>query len=486
MAAPLGLFDSFTEDGFWWITGREDARVAGTLTFNPEQGARLNLLGNLDDPERSINMIFGIERGEAAVIYGETTKGKPVTLFKARNLGRPIYIPGTAIETWSSNLLVIGLHIESADKAIFSKSCSRFEGIENWLGHRLSVVTLDAEENRLLVKVAKPIEEHFASYDDFEVTSVRILYYSNTPDTRYTIDAVSQFGVTPTTPKSLNWHLSKATGLQELASLCTCNLLPLTALQLEGPEQNLGQGMMCPAEVHVYTRLVHDKMGTGPKPPMPLLSGPELVSINAGAVKQWFDDYDKFRPVIGLCLTAMGGQEMFMNVRFLLAIQALEAFHRLTSEDTVMPEADFPAFLKMMTNTIPKSASDCMKEKLRGTYRYLNEPSLKQRLEAMINDIKRTFDTALPAFDKAYIRKLVDTRNYYTNYSNNLKNNKLSGEDMYWASRRIVLLLTILFLKRLGVTGENLAKFLDRHQDFSRLWKADGIRSSAGRTDQSQ
>lgn len=474
MPAPLGLHDSFTEEGFWWIAGREDDRVGGTLTFDPEQGARLNLLGMLDDFLRSMNAAFGADRGKASVIYGMTKTGKPVTLLKALNVNRQMNMPGIANETWSSNLLVIGLHIESDDQEIFSKSYSRFERIENWLGHRPFVATHDGTEKSLTVKASKPKEELFASHSDFEVTSVGSLYSSNKPDTRYTIEAISQFGVTPATPKSLNWHLSKATGLQELASLCTGHHLPLTSFELQGPEQNLGQGIKRPAEVHVYARMMHGETGMHPKLEIPIISGPELVSSNPGAVQRWFDQYEVFSPAIALFFTVTGERDMFVNVRFLLAIQALEVFHRRTSSDSVMSPTDFPAFAEMMTNAIPTSANARMKDKLKGAYRYLNEPSLGQRLRSIIADLTASFDTAPPTFGKAYVRKLIDTRNYYTHFSAELEDKTLNGTAMYWASRRIVLVLTVLFLQRLGLTGADLAPLLERHQEFSRLWTTEG------------
>ena len=54
MLAP-GLNDSFTEEGFWWLEGNKEKEVGGTLTFDPEAGPVLKLLGMLQDVVTSLN-----------------------------------------------------------------------------------------------------------------------------------------------------------------------------------------------------------------------------------------------------------------------------------------------------------------------------------------------------------------------------------------------------------------------------------------------
>ena len=194
------------------------------------------------------------------------------------------------------------------------------------------------------------------------------------------------------------------------------------------------------------------------------------MELNPKAVQQWFDQYEVFDPAISLLFTITGEWQMYASVRFLLAVQALEVFHRRTSGDTIMPENDFTAFADILTKTIPASTPSRMKEKLRGTYRYLNEPSLNQRLKSIADDLEAEFGVAPPAFDKTYRRKLVDTRNNYTHFSSELDNKALDGSGLHWASRCIVLLLTLLFLLRIGLPATRLAPFIERHQEFSRLW----------------
>jgi hypothetical protein len=476
MPAPPGLHDSFAEDGLWWLDGYKDDQIGGTLTFDPEDGAVLKLLGFFGDLTSALqSALGGQDHHDYPTIFGVTTKGNPVTLFHGINTSRQLNMPGVATETWKSNLLVIGAHLPSEDaEEIFSKSYLRFSSIERWLEHKPFSDVYDHDEKSLTVKAIKPREVHFARHQDFEVTSVGSLYYDRKLETRFTIDVTSQLAITPQVPRSLTWHLSTAVRLQELAALCMGHYIPLTSLELRGLQAPSG-GRSSSQQIHVYTQMMHAEAERRPSHEPPVISGPELIAFNPQAVQLWFDQHALFSPAINLFFTVTGQRQMFTNVRLLLAIQALEVFHRRTSLDSVMPAEEFPAFAAALTDAVPPSASPRMKDKLKGAYRFLNEPSLGQRLQSIIDDLGEAFGAKPPAFTKSYLRKLVDTRNYYTHFSEDLVNNTLDGAGMYWASRRIVLLLTLLFLRRLEIPAGDIATLLKRHREFSRLWAGDKI-----------
>ena len=282
--------------------------------------------------------------------------------------------------------------------------------------------------------------------------------------------------ITPHKPQSLNWHLNRAVRLQELASLCTGHFLPLTSFELRGPDVELGGGGTRPGEVHFYARMIHGegRDETKIKRHTPIVTGPELNRFNPQAVQPWFDQFDAFNPALRLFFTITGAREMFTNIRLILAIQAIEVFHRRTSDETVMGEQKFIEFTQVMVAAIPPDTEPDMREKLESLYRFANEPSLKQRLRSIVASLTHAFGEAPGGFNSKFLRKLVDTRNYYTHFSEDLSARTLDGEGMYWGTRRVVLLLTLLFLQRLGIAASDIKPLLQRHREFAQLWaKAD-------------
>ncbi|GEM_PF-1017971 len=471
-----GLYDSFTEQGLFWLAGKRDDEVPGTLAYDPENGAVLSLLGIFGEVHEAFGRALGGSRDEEAVIHGVTMKGKPVSLLHAHDTKRQLNMPGIASETWTSNLMVIGAYITCSDEPIFPKCYFRFNEIETWLEHSPFTATHDTDAKTLNVFAEKPREMPFASHAEFEVSTVGGLYSNNKPDTRFAIDVISQMAITPPEPRSLDWHLNRAARLQELASLCTGHYLPLTSFELRGPDVELGGGGTRPSEVHLYARLIHGESGVAAttKRRTPIVTGPELTRFNPQAVQHWFDQFEAFDPALRLFFTITSGGQMFTNIRLLLAIQALEVFHRRTGGDTVMPETEFASFADGMTAAIPANANPDMREKLESLYRFANEPSLKQRLRAIVASLTQAFGEAPGGFNGKFLRKLVDTRNYYTHFSEELSERTLDGEGMYWATRRVILLLTLLFLQRIGLAAADIKPLLKRHREFAQLWaKAD-------------
>jgi hypothetical protein len=469
-----GLNDSFTEEGFWWLEGNEENEVAGTLTFGPEDGPVLKLLGTLQDFVKAFNASLSGGDSELVTIHGVTKKGKKVTLLRAFNTNRQMNMPGIANETWNSNLLVVGWHLSKSNDPIFSKSYFRFQEIERWLEHNPFTYSLEPENKVVTLRAEKPREETLATLEDLEVTTVGSLYSSNDVDTRYSIEVYSQIGVTPTEPQSLDWHFSRATRVQGLASLCAGYHLPLLSLELRGPDVELGGGGTMPSEAHVYARMQHPVADNWRKHDKPIVSGPELMKFNPDALRVWFDEHETLGSALNMLFTIKGQRQMYTNIRFILAVQALEVFHRRTSSQTVMDEADFEKFRCALVEAIPKSATREMRERLTRSYEFANEMSLSQRLKAIVRHITEEFGAKPPALHKGFIKTLVDTRNYYTHFSPELESKKLDGAGMYWASRRIIVLLTVLFLLRLGVAAQDIQMLIKRHREFAQLWENEG------------
>lgn len=115
-----------------------------------------------------------------------------------------------------------------------------------------------------------------------------------------------------------------------------------------------------------------------------------------------------------------------------------------------------------------------MAEKLAGLYSFANEPSLMQRLEVIVASLNQDFEENVPGFTEPFARKVVDTGNYNTHFTAKLEAKAMDGGDMWWATRRIVMLLTYLFLKNIGIKAPAFRDALQRHQEFLALFSRSG------------
>ena len=75
----------------------------------------------------------------------------------------------------------------------------------------------------------------------------------------------------------------------------------------------------------------------------------------------------------------------------------------------------------------------------------------------------------MPAYGKSFIDAVVATRNHETHHGDKPPN-LLTGADMHWAIRRLVTLLTVLLLRRLGLPSDAIDEVIEQHQEFRTLW----------------
>ena len=467
---PPGINDGFSEEGLWWLPSNEEDKVAGTLTIDQQDGALLSLvgvLGNLEDT-------FNDRTSDRRTIHGVTKKGRPVTLLNTFRKSSQLNFPGLAVETHFANVAAIGLHFDGVDQDIFPESWVRFDGIERWLGHEPFEMVSNYETREITLNVRKSWIEQLAAFGGYAILSGSNLYTKKQGDTDYTVTVMSLLGVRSDVPRSLIWHLNAATRLQELASLCTGHYLPMLSFELRFPQNDIEQAKVPPLEVHVYARMHHPHAGERPIHEIPLISAPELLRLEPQSLERWFEHHETMSPAMNLFFTVTGERKMFVNIRFLLAIQALEVFHRRTSEARVIAKEDFEQLRDNLLVAIPLNTPGPMREKLDGLYRFANEPSLMQRLRSVLKGIETDFGECPAGFGGGFARSLVDTRNYNTHFSVELKERSLDGEGMWWATRRIILLLSVLFLMRLGLKAENIREILSRHNEFDQLWQRIG------------
>ena len=470
MAAPPSINDKFSLEGFWWLPDNPDLRVAGVLAFNQNDGPVLTLTGTFSPAKEA----FGSELEDRPTIHGITKDGKAISLFDALQTSRKGGLGQTAVhEVYDGHLLAVGLHFAAEDDPIFTKSYVSFEDIEEWLGHRFFNLHPDGDDGNWSLDINRSITRPLGRIDGISL-SVGSGFHTDSSSTSFNVTANCYDKVAPDEPQSVGWHLTIASKIQSLASLCTGRHLPLRLLFLDGPEIRYSKENTRPVEVRVYASMIHPESQKTRKHEIPMVRASDFPDPADQLFQKWFDSYDELSSALYLFLTALADRTMFINVRFSLAIQALEVFHRRNSPGAIISDEEHIALQKALIAAIPEGTSRPMREKLKGALSFSNEPSLRQRLRALLKEVEEQFGEAPAGYGKAFVSRLVDTRNYYTHYSPELEGKTLEGADMHYAIRRIVLLLIALLLVRIGLPTATVRESIDKHREYKQLWEKEG------------
>lgn len=174
-------------------------------------------------------------------------------------------------------------------------------------------------------------------------------------------------------------------------------------------------------------------------------------------MKNWFEKSERLKPVIDLYLSV--NYHRTSNERhFLNLVQALEAFHRLTRENKVLPKEEHDKKMESIISKVPEQHQHWVKSKLA----FSNEPSLHERLEDLLTpDYNGVSPHHVGKYNGIFkfrdkdktqlIRDIKNTRNYNTHFDERLLKKSIKGEELYQLISLLKLIMEFYLLRELEV-----------------------------------
>ena len=185
---------------------------------------------------------------------------------------------------------------------------------------------------------------------------------------------------------------------------------------------------------------------------LPLGVIPHMFSTMLNA---WFDKAEKLRDVYNLFFGTFYNDEMYLESVFLALIQVLETYSRSVTESRYVSESDYQRIAAAPSAAIPADTPNDLKQSLKNKIKYGNEYSLRKRLKKIIDSLEPDTVKLICADPARFRDRIVDTRNYLTHYTDELKDDAIRGSGLFYANLRMQLLLTILLCKEMGVSNES-------------------------------
>ena len=171
-------------------------------------------------------------------------------------------------------------------------------------------------------------------------------------------------------------------------------------------------------------------------------------------INNWIEAYEQIAPTFNLYFLAKMGMQTYLEERFMALVQGLEAYHRRTSDEKQMDEAEFKELIDNLIDQCPPEK----KEWLTGKLRYGNEVSLRRRLKKLIEPFEDVIeDWQKP---KGLIDKIVNTRNYLTHYDLSLESKAAKDEELWPLCRKMEFLFQLHFLQLIGFSREQIDSLL--------------------------
>jgi len=185
----------------------------------------------------------------------------------------------------------------------------------------------------------------------------------------------------------------------------------------------------------------------------------DINQIFPTIIKNWYNEYSKLDPVFSLVLNSFRDRYRFSIANFMDNVRALEAFHRMTHNNSVLSESEYILKVNKIVDNQSLEKQDI--EWLQDRLKYGNEPSLSKRIKELIGDCSSSFIVKSSKERKAFCGKVVDSRNYYTHYDKSLKNKALKGKKLAILNRKLKWLLYSSILSHIGLDASHFKEGLE-------------------------
>lgn len=435
--------------GIWWLAGNEENYISGILKFNSDEGAHLELIGQLS----------GYDNLEADIILGKTPNGTNITLFRCFEINKTFSSNGFPTTIVFANVVFEGVHFNSEKDIKFNEISCHYSNLDEWAWmNAMDINMLPGGELEIKYKLPEKL-----SVDVSEEYTIEIYPKTQTP--RLSIVQkeanITQKIYVKVINKRLNSFdelMDKLYHVQHFISLGIGE--PIAVMDVFGETEinkdEFNGQVLYPKVIMYFCTKEPSKAYKTILPPH-MLFNLRLIKDEFDAIlKRWFDKEEVLKPVFNLYFGTLYNSDMYLEQKFSNLIQAIESYHRRTRINTEIEPNEHEKRIK----SILQSVDIQYKEWLENRLTYSNEPTLRTRLSDLTNECAKLINISSSKSKKSFISKVCDTRNYFTHYDFSLADKAAKDTDLFHLFYKLKVILEFNLLLEIGFNKELAYKLM--------------------------
>ncbi|WP_095121088.1 HEPN domain-containing protein [Pseudomonas sp. Irchel s3f10] len=444
----MRIEEEYKKTGYFWLPGQEEKKIPGVLSIDDGGKIELEVVGNFSESIASANDNDDISR-----IIGFVEKDGILTLDDCFYTIRNGLFGGISKSKVRANRAFIGAAWNKEETVTFNSLSFSVDCLDEWVGISGIHVANDWDNDTATISYNPPEKISF-SLDNGMKLEICFAYtlpgFPNITEAKITQRAYLR--LTSVELRELNEFTAIAFKITNLMCFAMDEVVSLKSMSATSSQiQRTVQEKQHPIPISIYYQSIpfHEKK--------PKKTWHEML-FNFGSIKtnaqqvvnNWLNAYDYLYPALNLYFSTKTGAQKYLEGKFLALAQGLETYHRRTSNETLMELALFDSLVEEIITGCPENHA----EWLRGRLTHGNEINLSKRLKRITDPFKKHLGTS--AERSKMLRKIVDTRNYLTHYSEELKDNSAKGRDLWVLCQKMEVIFSLHFLKVIGFTAEKI------------------------------
>ena len=450
-----------------WSLPTYDLYCQGSLAYDEDQLELKLPSGFPSSMESELKVQTDFER--YSVVHGQSSEYGKCTLMKGTVTKRKTQFPTneTAEMEISGIHLFTGEHLSDHESQLFDGMTVSFTHLNDFVGvngfhvERLEGELIGANANCQLPKKLElqvdAIESKIIFDQSINVSESR---------SKLSMEIDTQVSFRPDNPQNLDWFMGKIWSFNYLLTLLTDETPLPSSVQYSIPDGNdRPNGWL------VYRNSVVNTPSK--RPPVLLFYLRHLGEKFGQFLEHWFSASETMVDALHLFMNAKRDSTDH-KARLLLLAHGLEAFSRDKGNATYMEPTDYQSVISAMNSAIPGNVVDGHRASLKNKIKFGNEHSLRKRLRGLLDELSSDTRNLVCNSTNSFINGIVDTRNYHSHYTDDLREKALNGVELFWACEKLEMMFRILLLKNMGVEEELIRKRISNHFRLGQqrfLWK---------------
>lgn len=461
----FNLLETVELRGVWWLPGAPDQRVPGVLRFEPATGLHLQLEGALEENG------YAIPKGPP-IILGLTGGGTPITVNRTSHAGRSTSHTATEsihLDRYWAGTAYIGAHFAAEPEPLFLSCTFGLSGLVEWL--RKPAFTVQSPLD--LGASAFHVELHYETLCEAPVpgsaTTVTLLNSvtgSEQHGRHFTLTAAPYFRLTSSVPTSFHRFQALVQVLRILLSILQHRADAVTWIQVSA-------GADTASEIDVILNAT---------PPTPL---PEKSSFRMflpfwrvsnelpTLIARWCETEPAFGDLrFEYYRTQLASEPRMALADVLTLTQLLEAFHRRSSTEVLLPPERFVEQAACVRALLPRQEAPELSDRVAEWLRHANDLTLRKRLKRLLTALPAQVTSRITKSPEDFIDIVVEARNLLTHNPPSSGPTDTLKDPVGMALRLRGLFLAHLILS-CGVTGDAVTSGFKEEADFQ--WMPGGF-----------
>jgi hypothetical protein len=444
--------ENFTALGTFWLPDAENAARAGTLVFDATERNTivLRIAGSFEDGLAMVN-----DTSQSyAVVFGVLETGRQVTLANVLKIGSSLNINEVTVNpvTLLAHWVLVGGHFPNGIETEFPDFAFNFDRLDEWaLSMRPTNVLLEelTESGVGRLRIEPPEETVFAAFGgEIKVTMGNSVSFN---PNLFRAERSANLVYAPESPMTLPSMVDRViTPFSQFIEFANGRPLHLSKLDAHfPPNDRTVNDRILPTFIEVAFsgwRPPHDDADGLNVPTLPLIA---MKDRESELLERWMNLHVRAREAFGLIFSISSGPTLYLETRFLLAIQGLEVMHR-----RILPgRALEPDELQRRIQAAQLGTDDpTVREWFNSKLQYAGEKTLRARLREILGMIGEP--GRFTAND--FVQKAVTTRNFFTHYDPS-SGQPEADQALHYLTLQVLATFDLFLFNQLGFENDKAA-----------------------------